>query len=193
MVHEQRFYGDIEKLRSPKRIAVLDIERVVGICEQAFTPKIVLDEGTGTGLFAEGFTARGQKVIGVDVKPIMLQEAMKQVPEAYFQLAQMENLPFSDRSFDMAFLGLVLHEADDPGKALQEAARVTRKGIAVLEWPYIEQVHGPSLGTRISPEQMMVMSHAAGLQMIQRSRLKELELTLLTHKSPKQKNRVEKE
>lgn len=191
MVHERRFNGDFEKLRSPERIAILDIERVVGICMQVFSPERVLDAGTGTGLFAGGFTGRGVQVIGVDVKPVLLLEAVREVPRAYFQLAEMENLPFADRSFDLVFMGLVLHEADDPGRALQEAARASRKGVAILEWPYMEELHGPPLRIRLSSERMLALSQVAGLHLIQRSRLKKLELTLLTHNFPGPTGQIE--
>ena len=36
----------------------------------------------------------------------------------------MEKLPFEDKAFDLAFMGHVLHEADDLLTALKEAQRV---------------------------------------------------------------------
>jgi ubiquinone/menaquinone biosynthesis C-methylase UbiE len=193
MVHERRFNGDFERLRSPERIENLEIERIVATCQQVFAPKSVLDAGTGTGLFASSFWGHGLKVTGVDSRADMILEAVKQVPEAHFQRAELENLPFADRSFDLAFLGLVLHETDNPVRALQEAGRVASKGIAVLEWPYVEQPHGPPLGIRISSEKMLALSQQAGLHLIRRSRLKELELTLLTGDIPGWENWSEKD
>lgn len=46
------------------------------------------------------------------------------------KLAPSEQISFPDCSFDLVFLGHVLHEADDPLTALQEARRVTRQRVA---------------------------------------------------------------
>src|SRR5512139_2313250 len=100
-------------LRSPERLALLEIEHVIDLCLTAFPAKSVLDVGTGTGLFAEGFVARGLRVAGIDVSPAMIEAARHLVPQARFRHASAEAVPFGDEAFDLAFMGLVLHEADD--------------------------------------------------------------------------------
>ncbi len=52
-MHEKRFSGDINRLRSPERQERLEVERVTGLCLEGIFPKTMLDIGTGSGLFAE--------------------------------------------------------------------------------------------------------------------------------------------
>ena len=41
----------------------------------------------------------------------MIEQARRHVPNARFQEAAAEELPFQDRTFDLVFLGHLLHEA----------------------------------------------------------------------------------
>ena len=61
-MHERRFAGSPGMLHSPERLALLEIERVVSLCLEEFPAASVLDVGTGSGLFAKGFAARGLEV-----------------------------------------------------------------------------------------------------------------------------------
>ena len=125
-MHERRFNREIERLRDPERIARLEVERVVNLAlENLKEVQTVLDVGTGSGLFAEQFAAKGLKVTGLDVNPEMLPAAQQYVPSGTFQEGVAEKLPFLDGSFDLVFMGLLLHETDDLLAALREAHRVT--------------------------------------------------------------------
>ncbi len=153
-MHEKRFEGDLGRLRSPERVARLEVERVVELCMAGAHISHVLDGGTGTGLFAEAFAHRGLRVSGIDANPAMLPVARDFIPAGDFREGAAEALPFSDGSFDLVFLGVVLHEADDPEKALQEALRVTRQRVGILEWPYQQQSFGPPLEHRLDPQRL---------------------------------------
>jgi ubiquinone/menaquinone biosynthesis C-methylase UbiE len=135
----RRFAGEIERLRLPERVARLEVERVVALCLDGITAQSALDIGTGSGLFAEAFVARGLAVAGVDVNPAMLEAVQIYVPQGQFCEGVMEALPYPDLAFDLAFMGLVLHKADDFVKALSEARRMSKARVAVLEWPYREE------------------------------------------------------
>lgn len=135
-MHEKRFHGEIDRLRSPERVERLEVERVVDQCLEGAHIESVLDVGTGSGLFAEAFARRGLQVLGVDVKPEMLEAARRYVPAGDFRQGTAEALPADDRGYDLVFLGLVLHEADDPLMALQEALRSAHQRVCILEWPY---------------------------------------------------------
>jgi len=132
-MHEKRFDGTVERLRSPERVARLEVERVVSRCLEAADLKSVLDVGVGSDLFAEAFAQRGLEVAGVDVNPEMIAVARQFVPEGDFREATAEALPYPDASFDLVFFGLLLHESDEPLKALQEARRVSRQRVCILE------------------------------------------------------------
>ena len=168
-MHEKRFEGNIDRLRFPERVERLEVRRVVDLCLENGHFKDVLDVGTGTGLFAEAFAQNGLKVSGVDVNPEMLPAAQGFVPEGDFRLSTAESLPFPDGSFDLVFLGQVLHETDDPAKALREARRVAKKRVGLLEWPYREEEMGPPMAHRLSPSKVGELCRAAGIRKAKRA------------------------
>jgi SAM-dependent methyltransferase len=163
-MHEKQFEGDISRLRLPERVERLQVGRVVDLCLESKTAASVLDVGTGTGLFAEAFSKRGLEVFGVDVNPEMLPAALQYVPEGDFRAGTAEALPYPDASFDLVFLGLVLHESDEPLVALAEARRVARQRVGILEWPYQDGVIGPPLAHRLNPEDLANLFQKAGFQ-----------------------------
>ena len=166
-MHERRFPGKMGALRNPERVARLEPERVVDLCLGAGEFASMVDVGTGSGLFAEAFAARGLAVAGVDVNPEMIEAAKSFVPEGDFRVAQAETLPFNENAYDVVFMGTVFHEADDQLLALGEAARVARHMVAILEWPYEEGAAGPPIEHRISPEQVRDYATQTGLKMSQ--------------------------
>jgi SAM-dependent methyltransferase len=163
-MHEKRFEGDISRLRSPERVARLEVDRVVDLCLEKGQVENVLDVGMGTGLFAEAFEGRGLKVSGVDVNPEMLAAARQFVPNGDFHEATIDMLPFPDDSFDLVFLGLVLHESDDILRSLKEALRVVRRLTCILEWPYRDQPFGPPLAHRLNPKELAGLFEKAGFR-----------------------------
>ena len=163
-MHEKRFEGNIDRLRFPERVERLEVRRVVDLCLENGHFKDVLDVGTGTGLFAEAFAQNGLKVSGVDVNPEMLPAAQGFVPEGDFRLSTAESLPFPDGSFDLVFLGLVLHESDDTLRTLQETLRVARQRVCILEWPYHDQPFGPPLADRLDPQRLTSLFHKTGFR-----------------------------
>ena len=130
-MHEKRFEGDIDRLRAPERVERLEVERVVDLCLENGKFHSILDIGTGSGLFAEAFSRRGLEVSGVDSNPEMLVAARRYMPKGGFREGTAEVLPYPDGSFDFVFLGLVLHESDEPLKALTEARRVGRNRVGI--------------------------------------------------------------
>jgi ubiquinone/menaquinone biosynthesis C-methylase UbiE len=162
-MHERRFNREIERLRDPERVARLEVSRVVALALEGLSAKSVLDVGTGTGLFAEAFAQQGLAVSGVDANPEMLPAAQGFVPMGTFKLGTAEALPFEDASADLVFMGLVFHETDDPLLALQEARRVARSRVAILEWPYVEAEFGPPLAHRMPEERVLELAGQAGL------------------------------
>jgi ubiquinone/menaquinone biosynthesis C-methylase UbiE len=103
----------------------------------------VLDVGCGTGAvtldIAEG--TRGH-VVGIDVDEGKLEEARRLrevLPNVEFQVADAQDLPFPDGSFDLVTLNIVLVYVRDKERALAEMVRVLRPGghvLATLELDY---------------------------------------------------------
>lgn len=179
--HERRFHGEPDRLRSPERVALLEVERVVALSTEGLTIDSVLDVGTGTGIFAEEFSRLHTQIAGVDVNTELLAVAREHVPEGTFREAPAEKLPFEDNTFDLVFLGHVLHETDDPLKALEEAHRVAKKKVAVLEWPYrADEQTGPPIEHRLKPEAIMDLTDKADFQKVERIQLEHMDYYRLT-------------
>jgi ubiquinone/menaquinone biosynthesis C-methylase UbiE len=174
--HERRFHGEADRLRSPERIGLLEVDRVVALAAEGLVAARVLDIGTGTGVFAEAFSAVGLVVVGTDANLRLLRVARLLVSGVEFEEAVAEGIPHRDHAFDLAFLGHVLHEADDPLKALREARRVSKKRVVVLEWPYLQEDHGPPLEHRLKPEAVEEMAKQAGLVHVEHLRLSHMDL-----------------
>jgi ubiquinone/menaquinone biosynthesis C-methylase UbiE len=174
--YERRFHGGPDRLRSAERLALMEVPRVVALSREGLTVQAMLDVGTGTGLFAEAFAEQGIAVTGIDVNAELLASARSLLPSGRFLEAPGEKLPFPDRSFELVFFGLVLHETDDPLAALREARRVTRNRVSILEWPYREGPQGPPLEHRLKGETIANLALKAGFPKFETIHLQHLEL-----------------
>lgn len=165
--HERRFDGKIERLRSPERTTRLEIQRTVALSLEGLAARSLLDVGTGSGLFAEAFQEQGLAVSGVDVNAQMVRVASQLVPKGRFKVAPAESMPFKPGSFDLVFMGLVVHETDDALQAMREARRVARQRVVILEWPYRDEQFGPPLAHRLKPEEVAAIAYKAGFEKIE--------------------------
>ena len=161
-MNQRQFNGKAVRLRSAKRVALLEVDRVVDLCTTGISAKSVIDIGTGSGLFAERFYTCGLDVAGIDVNTEMVRAARDYVPQGQFMVATAESLPFEVHSFDIVFLGLVLHESDFPERVLKEAKRIARKRVAILEWPYLEEESGPPLSHRLKSDDILALAKKNG-------------------------------
>ena len=161
---DRRFSGNFERLRDPASVKMQAMDDIIAAGIDGVELGSMLDVGTGTAVFAENFQKAGITIVaGVDVNPEMLEAAKEFLPEAEFKVGPAEELPWEDDSFDLVFMGFVFHEVDDYVKVLQEAARVGKKRIAILEFPKREQPFGPPLAHRLDAEQVTGFGVQAGL------------------------------
>jgi ubiquinone/menaquinone biosynthesis C-methylase UbiE len=163
-------------MRSPERVALLEIGRVVGLTVEGLEARTVLDVGTGTGLFAEAFLMAGLEPTGLDCDPVMLGAARAAVPGALFVGSRSESLPFPSRSFDIVFMGHVLHESPDQIASLREALRVSSSRVAILEWPCLDGGMGPPAGERLGPGAVRELASLAGAGMVEHIPLSHMNL-----------------
>jgi len=180
-MHDKRFNHGIERLREPERLARLEVDRVVALVRQGLSENAsILEIGVGSGVFAEKFAAAGFKIAGIDVNPEMVAAAKSFVPGGIFNQAPAEKIPYPDQNFDLVFMGLVLHETDDPLAAMKEAYRVVKSRLCILEWPAQEQPFGPPAGDRIGEERIKSLALEAGFCKFETINLKELVFYVLT-------------
>lgn len=175
-MNDRQYSGEIERLRSPERLARMEVARVLELVNEGITARSALDIGTGSGIFAEAFASRGMAVAGIDIREDMLAAAREYVPTGDFRQGPMEAVPFGDESFALVFMGHVLHEADDLQQALREALRVVQLRVAVLEWPYEEQESGPPLDHRLTEQTVIQAAKQAGFINVEAFRLEHMVL-----------------
>ena len=161
-MQNKQFHGNPESLRSPERISLLEIDRTVLLSLEQVVVKNLLDIGTGTGIFAEAFSSKRIDVVGIDINPEILAIAQQHLPNIRFCQAEAEKLPYDDSSFDLVFLGHVLHETSDPVKALLEARRVSAKRVMIFEWPYRQETVGSPVEERLETKAIENFIHLAG-------------------------------
>jgi ubiquinone/menaquinone biosynthesis C-methylase UbiE len=110
-------------------------------------PRRVLDLGTGTGAVARIVAERfpGAEVVGADISPRMIEEARRKTESSRvsFQVADAQQLPFADGSFDLITLANMIPFFD-------ELARVTAPGGRVL----VAYSAGPDTPIYVSPERL---------------------------------------
>jgi SAM-dependent methyltransferase len=87
-----------------------------------------LEIGCGTGHFARWLAAQNLQVTGLDISAPMLAEARKLNGLSYLEGDALD-LPFGERSFDLAVLITTLEFVSDPLAALAEAVRIARQGV----------------------------------------------------------------
>ena len=98
---------------------------------------LLVDLGTGTGRMLEIFGTRATRAVGFDISPDMLTIARAKLDELGAENCQVRqgdcaNVPLEDNVADIVILHQVLHFLDDPQRAVNEAARITRPGGCVL-------------------------------------------------------------
>ena len=179
-MNERVYNHHADKLRDPERVERLQVSKVVDTCLSGNKIKSLLDVGIGSGLFAEAFFERGVKIAGVDLNPVMIEEAKKYLPNSLLKVSKAEKLPFSDSSFDAVFFGVVLHEVDDFNKSLEEARRVCRSKVFILEWKYKSEDFGPPIEHRFKPEFLEELSSKAGFKDCKEINMENLVLYVLT-------------
>jgi SAM-dependent methyltransferase len=102
----------------------------------------VLDVGCGTGSLVSvlvGLLPRSE-VVGIDPASTSIEYATRQLagPWVRFEVADAQNLPYPDASFDQCLSLLVVNHVPDASRVVSEMRRVTRPGgrVAAAVWDY---------------------------------------------------------
>ena len=106
----------------------------------------LLDVATGPGGLAVEATRLGIICTGVDLSPGMIQLAKKSNPGIAFRVADVEDLPFADASFDAVVCNFGLGHFPWPETSVAESVRVLKPGgwIALSWWddPSKQRIQG---------------------------------------------------
>jgi ArsR family transcriptional regulator len=110
-----------------------DIEKAVLAAAGPGPFDTVIDFGTGTGRMLALFAGKARRVEGIDLSHQMLTVARSKLEEAGVGNASVRHgdataTPYPDQCASLVIIHQVLHFLDDPGRALNEAARVLKPG-----------------------------------------------------------------
>lgn len=113
-----------------------DLDRLVELA-QPQANWVALDVATGGGHTALKFAPHVAQVIASDLTPNMLEAAQRfiigqGVTNIDFRLADAENLPFEDATFDLVTCRIAPHHFPDAFKFVQECYRVLKSGGILL-------------------------------------------------------------
>ena len=110
----------------------------------------------------------------------MLKAAQQFVPNGTFQEGIVEKILLKDKTFDLVFLGHILHESDNIMSALSESKRCAKKRVAVLEWPYKQNESGPPIEHRLKTEDILAAASIVGFSKMETIQLNHMVLVRLT-------------
>lgn len=106
----------------------------------------LLDVATGPGSLAAEGNRLGARTVGVDLSPGMIELAEKSYPRVDFRVAEVERLPFADRSFDAVVCNFALGHFPYPEASIAECVRTLKRGgrIALSWWdvPSKQRIQG---------------------------------------------------
>ncbi|CAM5550020.1 Class I SAM-dependent methyltransferase OS=Streptomyces tendae OX=1932 GN=GUR47_05190 PE=4 SV=1 [Streptomyces tendae] len=137
----------------------------------------VLDVGSGTGRpTAATLVAAGHAVLGVDVSPVMVELAARQVPAATFRCADVRDVPLEDASFDAVCVYFSLLQLDrrEQRDLVRRLARLPKpEGYLVLATvPLdVEDVDAVFMGqpvrvTSFPAQELVTLVEEAGLEVL---------------------------
>jgi len=134
--------GSYDFLNHTLSLGMDDIWRKIAIKKLSNKPATILDIATGTGDFAISATKYTNATItGIDISQGMLDVGIEKITKKgltdriQLQLADSENLPFQNNSYDAITAGFGVRNFEDLNKGLSEMYRTLKSGgiVAILE------------------------------------------------------------
>lgn len=150
-------------------VADSDINRVIVELLHPENIGDLLDIGTGTGRMLKLLGDHAESAVGIDLSPEMLAVARSNLHAAglnriMVRRGDMYGLPFPDNSFNTVTVDHVLYLADDPPKAVREAARVLRPDGQLLVVDFSRNGGGGHDIPGVSDDSLQQWFEAAGLR-----------------------------
>lgn len=141
--YNNEFFARWAKLYDNEKYLLSSLRKRAAKFLELKPPRKILDVATGTGSQAHALAMDGHSVIGIDLSPEMLAQAVKKLSDDImlsFQRADATELPFRDSEFDASSISLGLHDMPYRVnlKVLQEMIRVTKRKGKILIVDYNE-------------------------------------------------------
>jgi ubiquinone/menaquinone biosynthesis C-methylase UbiE len=115
--YENHYYG------SQSRILYKKVKFKI----EKFKNEFILDLGCGKGLFLEILKEYKSHLYGADISPEMIKNAQERIANyAELKVADSENLPWVDNTFDIIVCILSFHHYPSPEKSIEEMKRVLK-------------------------------------------------------------------
>lgn len=106
--------------------------------------KSVLEIASGTGRLARSVAPASKRFVATDYSEGMLSVASKEAcpDNLSFELADANNLPYPDDSYEVVIIANALHIMPDPTKALSEIRRVLKPGGLLIAPNFVNRAGG---------------------------------------------------
>lgn len=142
----KEFFDDVERFRYSTQPFMHDLMEFNG-----FRKKKLLEVGCGLGTDLLQFARRGAIVTGVDLTPRGIELVRKRFAmeglSVDARVADAEQLPFDDETFDAVYSFGVLHHTPNTAKAVNEVHRVLKPGGRIIIMLYHTRSAHVQLGT----------------------------------------------
>ncbi len=161
----------LDKLNSPERLKMINPDLVLKTIGLA-NPKVLVDIGAGTGIFAREFAKKipDATVYACDSSEIMI-DWMKENLEDKNIIPLLSGESSIDLEYgiaDLVYMITVHHELLEPETLLLQAYKLLNSGgkIAIIDWRREEMQDGPSLEKRISEETIINQLQKVGFNKV---------------------------
>jgi SAM-dependent methyltransferase len=163
--------GDMERHYSPGRTW----EAMARAALQLLEPGDVLDIASGDGVLAELLAPRAKRYLCIDSSARVVAaatERLKEFRNVEVREGDMHAMTFADQSFDLVLLMHALTYAEKPGQALQESARVLRRGGRLLATTLARHEHRNAIepyghaNLGFLPKELARLATRAGLDVV---------------------------
>ncbi len=132
-VLETEDMGENEIMLAYDNLKTLDLvnsyflSRALELCPQGR----ILDVGCGTGKMLRNAKGNYEKY-GIDISESLIKKARQEDPYSMYDVGDSCKLPYDSGSFDLVMCHSVLHHLEDPKKAIDEIARVSKPGGSIF-------------------------------------------------------------
>jgi ubiquinone/menaquinone biosynthesis C-methylase UbiE len=133
-----------------------------------------IDLGCGEGFFAlpaARLVGTGGRVYGLDIRPEAIgrlreRASAEGLTNLELKVGRAEETVLCETCADFVFLGIVLHDFDEPARVLANAAIMLKPGgrLVNLDWKKEPTALGPPLQIRFSQEKAMQLIEAGGFK-----------------------------